>query len=124
MLLTDRVALEVALTNLLDNAIKYSDPPIKVRVHASKGSDGKVVVEISDDGIGIEERDLRRVFQRFYRVPDKVVRARRGTGLGLYVVSAMVKSLGGKVEASSEGIGKGTKMRLTLPASSVLETRE
>jgi signal transduction histidine kinase len=56
------------------------------------------------------------VFERFYRVPDEAVRERRGTGLGLYVVSALVRFLGGRVEARSPGPGQGTTIRLLLPA--------
>ncbi len=116
---TDELALAAVLENLLDNAIKYSPPQATtdavVVVTAQLAGPQQVVVEVRDKGIGIDRRHLRRVFHRFYRVPDEAVRSRRGTGLGLYVVSALVRSLGGKVVAQSSGLGLGTTMRVTLP---------
>jgi signal transduction histidine kinase len=116
---TDRAALEVVLRNLIDNAVKYSDAPADVRVEAHKWPDGGLVIEVRDKGIGIPRRELKRIFQRFYRVPEEDVRARKGTGLGLFVVSALVRNLGGRIEASSEGQGRGTSMRVRLPGSLV-----
>jgi len=75
---------------------------------------------VTDHGIGIESKNLKRVFHRFYRVEDQEVRERRGTGLGLFVVWALVKQLGGKVQASSEGRGHGTTMRVELPIAHVV----
>ena len=111
---TDRSSLEIVLKNLIDNAVKYSDPPIRVTVRA-RSDGGRVLLEVQDAGIGIPPRMLRRVFQRFYRVPEEQVHARRGTGLGLFVVHALVRSLGGRIEALSEGPGRGTTMRVFLP---------
>jgi len=112
---TDRAALEIIVKNLIDNAVKYSERPARVEVTARRDSDNKVLIEVSDTGIGIERKNLRRVFHRFYRVEDQEVRERRGTGLGLFVVSALVKQLGGEVRASSQGRGQGTVMRVELP---------
>ncbi len=117
VLVTDRAALQVVVRNLIDNAVKYSDPgAVDVRVQASESPRG-LVLEVVDHGIGIPAPDLKRVFHRFYRVSAETVRSRKGTGLGLFVVWALVRSLGGKVEASSDGPGTGTTMRVTLPAS-------
>lgn len=102
------------MRNLLDNAVKYSDPPVRVDVRASCEGD-TVRLEVHDAGIGIGEADLKRVFERFYRVPAEAVRTRHGTGLGLYVVSALTRSIGGRLEVRSAGIGKGTSMIVTLP---------
>ena len=122
VLRSDEIALAVVLENLIDNAVKYSQqapsaeaPGADVVLSARPGREGQVIIEVTDRGIGIRRVDLRRVFERFYRVPDEAVRSRRGTGLGLYVVSALVRSLGGRVAASSEGVGHGTTMRVTLP---------
>jgi signal transduction histidine kinase len=113
---TDPTALEIILKNLLDNAIKYSDPPVDVRVVISvRGDDGRVRIDVIDKGIGIPRRALRRVFDRFYRVDAEAIRARRGTGLGLYVVHALVKNIGGKLNAHSAGPGQGTTMSIELP---------
>jgi signal transduction histidine kinase len=112
---TDRAALEIVLKNLIDNAAKYSGRPARVEVSAHREADGKILLEVHDNGIGIDRKNLKRVFHRFYRVEDQQVRQRRGTGLGLFVVSALVKQMGGKVEALSEGPGHGTTMRVELP---------
>ena len=114
-LTSDELALTAVFENLIDNAIKYSQQIVEVVVAARAGPKGGVIVEVRDRGIGIPRTDIRRVFERFYRVPDEDVRSRRGTGLGLYVVSMIVQSIGGKVEAASPGRGLGTTMRVTLP---------
>lgn len=115
---SDELALAAVFENLIDNAIKYSQQDVEVEVvgRAVTTRGGGVVVEVRDRGIGIPRGDIRRVFERFYRVPIEDVRSRRGTGLGLYVVSTLVYSLGGRVEALSPGAGHGTTMRVTLPA--------
>ncbi len=117
LLLVDRTALETTLKNLIDNAIKYSDPPVDVRVRAVLRDKDTVTVEVRDQGIGIARTDLLRIFERFYRVPTERVRARSGTGLGLWVVSALARSMGGRVEVRSEGPGQGTTALLTIPTT-------
>ncbi len=112
---TDAVALETVLENLIDNAIKYSGDAPEVVVSAREVDAKTVEIEVRDCGIGIPRIALRRVFQRFYRAPDEPVRARRGTGLGLYVASELTRNLGGRIEARSEGQGQGTTMIVTLP---------
>jgi signal transduction histidine kinase len=114
---TDRAALEIVVNNLIDNAAKYSNRPAHVKVVARRDSDKKVRLEVSDDGIGIDRKNLKRVFHRFYRVEDQEARQRRGTGLGLFVVWALVEQLGGDVRAFSEGRGRGTTMRVELPVT-------
>ena len=116
MLTTDEPTLAAVLENLLDNAVKYSQQLVDVELSARPGRKGQVVIEVRDRGIGIERADLRRVFERFYRAPNEDVRSRRGTGLGLFVVSTLVRSLGGKVTAESAGAGQGTTMRVVLPS--------
>lgn len=111
---SDPEIFDTVLLNLIDNAVKYSGDEPRVRVRAWSSAQ-RVHVEVSDDGIGIAEADLRRVFQRFYRAPEEAVRERHGTGLGLFIVSALVRRLGGRVEAHSEGRGKGTTMHVWLP---------
>ena len=75
----------------------------------------RVVLEVADRGIGISEEDLPRVFRRFYRVDDESVRARPGTGLGLYVASELARELGGELAVRSEGRGRGATFALSLP---------
>ena len=112
---TDRAALGIVVKNLIDNAAKYSSRPARVEVKGRRDVDGRMLLEVADNGIGIDKKNLKRVFHRFYRVEDQEVRQRRGTGLGLFVVWALVKQLGGKVQALSEGQGQGTTMRVELP---------
>ncbi|MCH9687486.1 MAG: HAMP domain-containing histidine kinase [Deltaproteobacteria bacterium] len=115
VLYTDPVALEVILRNLLDNAAKYSDPPRTVGLEAGPGPKGGFRIVVRDNGVGIPRRELKRVFERFYRVDDESVRSRRGTGLGLYVVAALVRGLGARLRAHSDGPGCGTRIQIDLP---------
>lgn len=121
--LTERTALETILKNLLDNAIKYSDPPHRVELRA-RHVESTVEIEVKDHGIGLQRQHLRRIFRRFYRVPSERVRARRGTGLGLFVVSALARNLGGSLSAHSQGLGTGSTFRLTLPVRAVEPSSE
>jgi signal transduction histidine kinase len=108
-----------AVRNLLENAVKYSEPPIEVRVALEEAADGRVRAEIADRGIGIEPNELRKIFRRFYRVG----RDAAGLGLGLFIVHSLVRRNGGRVEARSEGRGRGSRFTVSLraaAASSVL----
>jgi signal transduction histidine kinase len=107
--------LELALTNLIGNAIKYCDRGKDrrwVRVTASIGDDSQLRLAISDNGTGIAREDLPKVFERFFR--GKRTRAIEGTGLGLAIVREAVQSLGGSVDVTSE-IGEGTRFTIALP---------
>ncbi len=106
--------LERAVSNLVDNAIKYTPDGGAIRVSA-EGNDASVVIDVADNGIGIPEADLPRVFERFYRVDKSRSRDMGGTGLGLAIVKHVVQSHGGSVEAESRP-GKGTTFRMSLPA--------
>jgi signal transduction histidine kinase len=112
---TDPTALETVLKNLLDNAVKYSPSPPTISVSVKPNDQGQVELQVTDRGIGIEKNNLKRIFRRFYRIPSDEVYARSGTGLGLYVVAALVRNLGGHIEAHSEGPNLGTSMRVHLP---------
>lgn len=111
---TDHAALEIVVRNLIDNAVKYSADEPHVTIDA-RSDERRVYIEVRDRGIGIPKKDLKRIFHRFYRVPAEGVRAKKGTGLGLFVVSALVRNLGGRVEAESEGPGTGALLRVVLP---------
>jgi signal transduction histidine kinase len=117
VVLGDRAALEIVLKNLIDNAVKYSPEELKIVISARVGPRDTAIIEVRDYGIGIERRHLKRIFSRFYRVNTERVRQRRGTGLGLFVASALVRNLGGRLEAESEGIDQGTTMRIVLPSA-------
>lgn len=112
----DASELRLIFSNLLENAIKYSDAPVDVRVEVGSSSDGRVTVEIADRGIGIPPWELRKIFRRFYRAGRDVQRQVSGLGLGLFVVRSMVKRQGGRVVAKSEGAGRGSRFLVTLRA--------
>jgi signal transduction histidine kinase len=86
---------------------------VEVRVALVETPDGRVRAEIADRGIGIEPRELRKIFRRFYRVG----RDAAGLGLGLFIVRSLVRRNGGNVEARSEGIGRGSRFAVTLRAA-------
>jgi len=113
----DATELGLVFRNLLENAVKYSEPPVEVRVRLDEGADGRVRAEISDRGIGIEKGELRKIFQRFYRVGRDVQRQAAGLGLGLFIVRSLVRRNGGRVEALSEGSGRGSRFVVTLRAA-------
>ena len=115
--LGDATELSLVFRNLLENAIKYSEPPIEVCVRLEEGAEGRVRAEISDRGIGIEPRELRKIFQRFYRVGRDVQRQAAGLGLGLFIVRSLVRRNGGRVEALSEGLLHGSRFVVTLRAA-------
>ncbi len=110
----DANELSVVFRNLLDNAVRYSRAPVEVRVGVSNTADGRVRVEIADRGIGIAPRELRKIFQRFYRAGRDVQRKAVGLGLGLFIVRNLVRRHGGRVVALSEGAGQGSRFLVTL----------
>jgi signal transduction histidine kinase len=111
----DAEELRVAISNLLDNAVKYSVKGVHVAVEVAAVNEKKVAVRIQDDGIGIQAAQLKRIFKRFYRVPGRVMARIKGTGLGLFIVSSVVERHGGKVFAESEGRGHGSRFTIELP---------
>lgn len=113
----DPGALDTVLVNLIDNALKYSDAPAPVRVHALHDvKRGWVGVQVHDQGIGLTRQERRRMRRRFYRADREAVRGRPGTGLGLYVVDGLIRAQGGRLRAESPGPGRGTTMHVSLPA--------
>ncbi len=112
----DRSQLVSAVANLLDNAVKYSEPGESVEVDAT-AADGAICISVRDHGIGIPSRDLERIFERFYRVDRARSRATGGTGLGLSIVRHVAQAHGGDVTVESIE-GEGSIFRLRLPLSS------
>ncbi|HUG37518.1 MAG TPA: ATP-binding protein, partial [Candidatus Limnocylindrales bacterium] len=113
--LADRRALEQVLLNLLDNAIKYTDPEGRIEIRVRREGD-RIRLDVADTGIGIPESDQLRIFERFYRVDKARSRDLGGTGLGLAIVKHLVQAMGGEVSVRSRP-GEGTTFTLTLPAS-------
>ena len=113
--LGDRNELQTAITNLLDNAVKYSGGEPKISVRLKSSGAAKAEIYIRDNGIGIARADLKRIFKRFYRVPNKSVDAAKGTGLGLAIVRSIIEKHGGRIQAQSKGDDKGTTFFIQLP---------
>jgi two-component system phosphate regulon sensor histidine kinase PhoR len=111
--LGDADYLERAVSNLVDNAVKYTPEGGSIRITASRRG-VQVAVQVSDDGIGIPESDLPRIFERFYRVDKSRSRDMGGTGLGLAIVKHVIQSHGGTIEVES-ALGKGSTFRVLLP---------
>jgi two-component system phosphate regulon sensor histidine kinase PhoR len=109
----DEHRLQEVIYNLLDNAVKYSQPEGRVRIKAERTGD-RLRLSISDEGIGIPARDLPRIFERFYRADKARSRELGGTGLGLSIVKHITELHGGYVEAESE-VGLGTTINVVLP---------
>jgi signal transduction histidine kinase len=107
--------LRAAFSNLLDNAVKYSDEEVRVSVSVSAVDKKRVAVKVTDKGIGIPNAQLKRIFKRFYRVPGKFMARVKGTGLGLFIVESVVTKHGGRVFVESKGLGQGSTFTVQLP---------
>ena len=104
-----------AVSNLIDNAVKFSGNNVSVTIATEAVEGGFVVVRVSDRGPGIPKSELKRIFKRFYRVPGSLATRVKGTGLGLYIVRSVAKRHGGRVWAESDGPGRGSTFVLQLP---------
>ena len=113
----DAEELHTAVSNLLDNAVKYSTNGVDVAVRLSSPDEKRIVLSVQDHGVGIPAQELKRVFRRFYRVRTRALRGVKGTGLGLFIVRAITNIHGGRVFAQSEGEGQGTTVVIELPRS-------
>jgi signal transduction histidine kinase len=111
----DAEELRTVITNLLDNAVKYSADAVRVTVSVAAPSPDTVWVRVQDRGVGIPRKQLKRIFKRFYRVQARGLMQVKGTGLGLYIVRSIARAHGGRVFAHSEGEGRGATFTLELP---------
>jgi two-component system sensor histidine kinase SenX3 len=109
----NREELRSAISNVLDNAIKYSGERVDIQVELSAAD--KVSVRVRDRGVGIPRADLKQVFKRFYRVSDREVARVKGSGLGLFIVRSIAKKYGGNAFAESDGPGRGATITIQLP---------
>ena len=107
--------LRAAFSNLLDNAVKYSDKEVEVSISVSALDEKRIAVRVADKGIGIQSAQLKRIFKRFYRVPGRFMARVKGTGLGLFIVHSVVTKHGGRVFAESAGLGHGSTFTVLLP---------
>ncbi|TYV12956.1 cell wall metabolism sensor histidine kinase WalK [Listeria monocytogenes] len=113
MIETDRDKLQQIIINLLSNAINYTPVDGKVEVKLIE-QEAEIIIEVTDNGIGIPAKDIDRVFERFYRVDKARSRHSGGTGLGLSIVKHLVENCGGRIEVESQE-EVGSTFRVTLP---------
>jgi two-component system, OmpR family, sensor histidine kinase SenX3 len=111
----DAEELRTVIANLLDNAVKYSPEAVRVLVSVAAPAPQTVWVRVQDRGVGIPKKQLKRIFNRFYRVQARGLKHVKGTGLGLYIVRTIARAHGGRVFAQSEGEGRGSTFTLELP---------
>lgn len=114
----DPVFLDEAVSNVLDNALKYTPDGTLIRVTARDLSDDVVRVTIEDDGPGVPDAALPRLFEKFYRVPGRTERSRAGTGIGLAVARGLVEAMGGAMSARRSGLG-GLAVDVDVPSRRV-----
>ena len=116
--LSDAGRVRQVVTNLLDNALKFTPSGGRVTVRVTAGSDdGFVRVSVEDTGKGISAEAQKHLFQRLYQADDDDATSRRGLGLGLYISREIVNSQGGRIWAESE-VGRGSTFHFTLPLAS------
>jgi two-component system phosphate regulon sensor histidine kinase PhoR len=109
----DEMHMLNVLTNLIDNALKYCQRQPEVAIQTSS-TDSEIVIEVRDNGIGMTPAQLKKIFEKFYRVPTGDVHDVKGFGLGLSYVQSIIELHGGKVEVQSEA-GQGSTFILTIP---------
>ena len=109
----ESASISDALVNLLTNASKYGGHPAEIAVRVSAGG-GLVRIAVHDNGIGIPRREHKRIFQKFYRIDDRLSRDMQGSGLGLAIANHVVKAHGGRIEVES-ALGKGSVFTIVLP---------
>jgi two-component system, OmpR family, sensor histidine kinase SenX3 len=111
----DSNELRAAISNLLDNAIKYSGANVKIEIETRQVDDRFIMIRVADNGTGIPSGELKRIFKRFYRVPGPASTRVKGTGLGLFIVRSVAKRHGGRAWAESEGPGRGSTFVFQVP---------
>jgi two-component system sensor histidine kinase SenX3 len=120
----DAEELRTVVSNLLDNAVKYSGDAVRVTVALAAPSPDTVWIRVRDRGVGIPRTQLKRIFRRFYRVQTRGLKQVKGTGLGLYIVRSIVRAHGGRIFAQSEGEGRGATFTLELPRAAGVRESE
>jgi two-component system sensor histidine kinase SenX3 len=113
--LGDEDDLRAVVSNLVDNAIKYSGNAVQVAVELEETDATRAVLRVRDRGIGIPVSERKQIFKRFYRIPDAIATRIKGAGLGLFIVRAAVARHGGQVFAESDGPGRGSTFTVRLP---------
>jgi two-component system phosphate regulon sensor histidine kinase PhoR len=113
-LVVDPQRLIQVLTNLIQNALKYSPEDRPVDVQVSSGAEGTVTFRVRDQGPGIPRDELQRIFDRFHQTESAQTRKAEGFGLGLYITKRLVEAMGGWIDVASE-VGEGSTFSVTIP---------
>jgi two-component system sensor histidine kinase VicK len=106
--------MRLVFNNLLGNALRYSPVGSELVIRVSRGKK-YCEIQVADQGIGLDKRDRKKIFKRFYRVQNKETQNIEGAGLGLFIASEFVKSHKGFIDVFSEGRGKGATFTVGLP---------
>lgn len=113
LIYADKVSVDIILRNLTDNAIKFTPAGGKVSLE-SESKDGKVVVYVKDNGVGMDNEDMKNIFRLDKRITSKGTNDEKGTGLGLYVCKEMIEKMNGSIKVESV-VGKGSTFIVTFP---------
>jgi signal transduction histidine kinase len=119
----DPIRIGMALTNVLNNAIRFTPPGGVIRVTTEK-QDGEAWVRISDNGIGLTAAQIERIFEEFYQAEDHMTRRHGGLGIGLSIARALIEAHGGRIWAESPGLSQGATFTIALPLSRQLPVIE
>lgn len=109
------LVLETVFRNLLDNAIKYAGDPPQIEVRVRKSDRGRVIIQIIDNGQGVPHELRKRIFRMFFRAGSELTRRQKGTGLGLYIVHTLVKTLNGRISVHDREGQSGSVFEVELP---------
>ncbi|HVO71114.1 MAG TPA: HAMP domain-containing sensor histidine kinase, partial [Aggregatilineaceae bacterium] len=116
VVVVDRIKFGMALTNLLNNAIKFTPSGGRISLSYER-KPGAVWITVRDNGVGIPQDQLERIFEEFHQVEDHMTRQHGGMGLGLSIARALIEAHGGRIWAESEGPGRGSAFYVNLPLS-------